>query len=115
MLPKDFENRSKEQWQEFELYRMQAINPQVWSEEETRQQFIEIVREKLLVYWIKFTGEETDFSELREKYILWDGTKKNPDMQERLGNKERLQEIINDKIQNYNTLDWFMNFVLQYE
>lgn len=115
MQPSDFADWTREDRMEFENIRQIAFQQTEKELQESRNKLINTAKEKLLVYWIKFTGEETDFSELREKYILWDGTKKNPDMQERLWNKERLQEIINDKIQNHNTLDWFMNFVLQYE
>ena len=118
MIPQDFASRTREQRKEFDEIKGRTFER---SEEELKEE-VEQWRYNMLrtcqfyleKYGIKFTGNETDFSELWKTYIIGDGSD-NPPMNEWLGNVERLEEIVATKIKDNNNIEDFMNFVLSYE
>lgn len=118
MIPQDFSSRTREQRIEFDWIKSKCFDP---TKEEIQKQEQEIKNNKiarckyyLWLYWIEFTWEETDFSDLWSKYIVWDWIN-NPPMNERLWDMDRLYEIVEDKKNNSNDFDSFVSFVLQYE
>lgn len=115
MQASDFIEWTKEERMKFDNIRQIAFQP---TKEEMKQQednLLTVVKEKLSVYWIEFTGEEKDLSSLYEVYIKGDWTEINKPMNERLWDDDRLEEIINEKKSESNDVMSFCNFVLSYE
>lgn len=80
-----------------------------------KENLVSVVQAKLKVYNIDFTGDETDFTNLYTLYIKWDWTTTNKSMSEWIWTVEELDKTIEYLTTEKNTLEWFCNFVLQYE
>lgn len=111
MTPKDFASRTREQWVEFEEYKMFAF--QETDEEKNvrelteKQEILLEVKHKLASVWIEVKKIPSDFAPMYKKYI-----ESNEKMKERLW--EDLQAKIDYYSTNHNTLREFASFVLAY-
>lgn len=110
---------TKQDFIDFDNRRAELFAPTI---EETQEQaqinkenLVSVVQTKLQGYNIPLVGNETDFTHLYTLYIKWDWTEANQPMSEWIGSDEELDKTVLNMITTSNTLEWFCNFVLQYE
>lgn len=108
----DFSTWTREDFTNFDLRRQEVFQPtpEEIAEQELQAKINLINRTKPLLqqYWIVFTWEETDFTNLYTEYISW-----TPDMKERLG--ADLQSKVDYYSTYHNNLNDFCDFVIKYE
>lgn len=115
----DFSKWTKADFQAFDAKRQEVFAPtkqEIDIQKQARtDELVANAQQNLSQYNITLRGDETDFKDLYTLYIKWDWTKTNPSMSEWIGSTAELDKTVLNMTTTSNTLEWFCNFVLQYE
>lgn len=114
----DFTQRTRQDWELFDATKAKAFEktPEELAEIEQYNYNIMVTRTKhyLSLYNIVFVGNEIEFTNLYTLYILGSDELNIP-MYEWIWSNNELQRVLQDRIDNFNTIQDFCQFILSYE